>query len=136
MTPYLPASPFGRMRLMPTVRLTALLCLLMLLAVTLVAHAQPADEAAARQTLDTARRNVAAIQKAIDTATTDSELSRLRAGAQAARVEGEAAAVPLTAALESVQARLGQLGAPAAGTRESPEVAAQRAQLEKRPDRT
>jgi potassium-dependent mechanosensitive channel len=39
--------------------------------------------------------------------------------------------VPLAAALESVQARLGQLGALAAGTRESPEVAAQRAQLEK-----
>jgi len=111
--------------------MTALFGCLLLLSMAFSVQAQPSDEAVARKTLDTARRNVAAIQKSIDTATDDAELSRLRAGAQAARAEGEAAAVPLAAALESVQARLGQLGALAAGSKESTEVAAQRAQLEK-----
>jgi potassium-dependent mechanosensitive channel len=125
------ASTFGRNGLGWSGRLAILIGFLILLTLTWAAHAQPSDEAVARQTLDTARRNVAAVQKAIDTATDDAELSRLRASAQAARVEGDAAAVPLAAALESVQARLGQLGALAAGLKESPEVAAQRAQLEK-----
>ncbi len=109
--------------------MAVLACLWLLLASPL--QAQPSDEAVAKATLDTARRNVSAIQKAIDTATTDSELSRLRAVAQAARAEGETALVPLTAALESVQARLGQLGPLAAGSKESPDVAAQRAALER-----
>jgi potassium-dependent mechanosensitive channel len=131
MQSHMPASASGRNGLNFSSLLTTFVCWLLLLAVTFPAHAQPSDEAVARQTLDTARRNVAAIQKSIGTATDDSELSRLRATAQAARAEGDAAAVPLAAALEGVQARLGQLGALAAGTRESPEVAAQRAQLEK-----
>lgn len=109
----------------------SLVCLWLVLVVPAQAQTQPSEEAQARATLDAVRRNVAAIQKAIDTTTTDSELSRLRASAQVARAEGEAAAVPLAAALESVEARLGQLGALAAGIKESPDVAAQRSQLEK-----
>lgn len=109
----------------------SLVCLWLVLVVPLQAQTQPSEEAQARATLDTVRRNVEAIQKAIDTTTTDGELSQLRASAQVARAEGEAAAVPLAAALESVEARLGQLGALAAGIKESPDVAAQRSQLEK-----
>lgn len=128
---HMPASTSGRHGRNFSSLLATFACWLLLLALTFPAQAQPSDEAVARQTLDTARRNVAAIQKSIGTATDDSELSRLRAAAQAARAEGDAAAVPLAAALESVQARLGQLGALAAGSKESPEVAAQRSQLEK-----
>jgi potassium-dependent mechanosensitive channel len=128
---HMSASLPGRTGLKFSRLLATVACLFALMAVAPGAQAQPSEEAVARQTLDTARRNVAAIQKAIDTATNDGELSRLRAGAQAARADGDAAAVPLAAALESVQARLGQLGALATGTRESPEVAAQRTQLEK-----
>lgn len=128
---HMPASTSGRHGRNFSSLLATFACWLLLLALTFPAQAQPSEEAVARQTLDTARRNVAAIQKSIGTATDDSELSRLRAAAQAARAEGDAAAVPLAAALESVQARLGQLGALAAGSKESPEVAAQRSQLEK-----
>ena len=91
----------------------------------------PSNAAVAQLTLDAARRNVAVIQKAIDSATTDSELAKLRADAKAARAEGDAAAEPLAAALESVEARLGQLRALAGGSKELPEVAAQRSQLAK-----
>ncbi len=131
MEPHMLASPSGRKGLAFSALLVAFVCFWVLLALPFEAQAQPSEEAVARLTLDTARRNVAAIQKAIDTVTNDSELSRLRADAQAARAEGDAAAVPLAAALESVQARLEQLGTLAAGTKESPVVAAQRAQLEK-----
>jgi potassium-dependent mechanosensitive channel len=125
----LPAGTSGRIALTLPRLLATFVCLV--LAVMFSAQAQPSEETLARQSLDKARRNVAAIQKAIDTASDDADLLRLRAGAQAARADGETAALPLAAALESVQARLDQLGALASGIKESPEVAAQRAQLEK-----
>ncbi len=85
----------------------------------------------AKPTLDAARNQIAAILKDIDRGAADRDLSQQRATALALRAEGEATASDLEPALGSVQARLGQLGQPAAGTKEAPDVASERAQLEK-----
>lgn len=84
-----------------------------------------------KTTLDEARDNIADIQKSVSSASDDEALSKLRADALAAKSAGEAAATTLQPQVESVEARLTQLGAVTAGSKEAPDIAAQRAQLEK-----
>jgi len=81
--------------------------------------------------LEEARAAIVDIQKAISTAMDDTALTRLKASAMSARAAGDAAALELDPQLDSVTARLLQLGAPPVGVKEAPDVAAQRAQLEK-----
>jgi potassium-dependent mechanosensitive channel len=116
------------------VRLALHLCLCIGLALLLPraeALAQSASPAAAKVTLDTARNEIAAIQKEISSSENDRDLSRQRAAALKLRADGEAAINNLAPALASVQVRLGQLGQAAAGSREAPDVAAERAELER-----
>ncbi|MES2943601.1 MAG: DUF3772 domain-containing protein, partial [Pseudomonadota bacterium] len=70
-------------------------------------------------------------QKSVSSANDDEALSQLRADALAAKSAGEAAATTLQPQVESVEARLTQLGEVAADSKEAPDIAAQRAQLEK-----
>ncbi|MDB5889585.1 MAG: hypothetical protein JWP47_416 [Polaromonas sp.] len=111
-------------------RQCALLALLTLALVAAFAAAA-AEPDAGKPTLEEARAAIADIQKSIARAPDDTALKRLKAAALAARTAGDATAVELQPQLDSVTARLLQLGTPAAGVKEAPDVTAQRAQLEK-----
>lgn len=94
--------------------------------------AQPVDIAA---NLETARSQIDKIQKRLneksDVAPTDAQLVELRTAAQQAQSQAEAAAAAVAPQLSSVQARVAELGAPAPGTHEAPDLQAQRKQLAK-----
>ena len=98
------------------------------------AWSQPVDDAAtADQHLDGLRKQITSIQKALDGEADldDATLSQMRADALAASAEADKVADALAPTLASVQARLAELGKPAAGTKEAPDVAAQRSQLDR-----
>ncbi|CAM5391254.1 DUF3772 domain-containing protein [Eoetvoesiella caeni] len=96
------------------------------------ADAQPADIAVS---LDAARSQIDKIQKRLneksDVAPTDAQLVELRTSAQEAQSQAESAAAAVAPQLSSVQARVAQLGAPAPGSHEAPDLQAQRKQLAK-----
>ena len=98
------------------------------------AWSQPVDDAAtADQRLDGLRKQITGIQKALDgeAELDDATLSQMRADALAASAEADKVAEALAPTLSSVQARLAELGKPAAGTKDAPDVAAQRSQLDR-----
>eukprot|EP01133_Synstelium_polycarpum_P005456 gene5456-6312_t len=98
------------------------------------ARAQPVDDAAtADQRLDGLRKQITTIQKALDgdADLDDATLSQMKADALAASAEADKVAESLVPILSSVQARLAELGKPAAGAKEAPDVAAQRSQLDR-----
>ena len=98
------------------------------------ARAQPVDDAAtADQRLDGLRKQITTIQKALDgdADLDDATLSQMKADALAASAEADKVAESLVPTLSSVQARLAELGKPAAGAKEAPDVAAQRSQLDR-----
>ena len=102
---------------------------LLLVLVTVCAQAQPEN---IDLTLDTARSQIDSAQKIIDNPPKDgAELPALRAQVLGAGAEAEAANRALEPQLASVQARLAELGQLAAGQKEAPDVAAQRAELNK-----
>lgn len=118
-------------------------CVLSVVLALSAAHAAartaPADSAApqplaaassSREALDRSRDEIARIQASATSSTDDSELSRLRSVALSARAQGQSTVDLLQPQLDSVQARLAQLGTPTAATIEVPEVVEQRAQLE------
>ena len=82
------------------------------------------------QDLTDARAHVDAARKALAQPQADADLIKQRAAAIAARDEAEAAADRRVPQLESVKQRLAELGTPAAGQSEPPDVKALRAQLE------
>lgn len=115
----------------PAARFLGRLLLCMMLAFTLApAHAQPAA-AEVDTALDAARKQIDDLQKGLQDQTDDAELIRRRAAALDIQTRAEAIAESLVPQLTSVQARVGELGPLAAGAKEAPDVAAQRAQLEK-----
>lgn len=87
------------------------------------------------KTLDTARAQIDRVQKklgaAADKPLQDHDLVDLRNTAQEAQEQVQAAAAVLEPQLTSVQARMAELGQPAEGIKEAPDVAAQRAELSK-----
>ena len=98
------------------------------------AWSQPVDDAAAADPrLDGLRKQITSIQKGLDgdADLDDATLSQMRADALAASAEADKVADALAPTLASVQARLDELGKPAAGTKEAPDVAAQRSQLDR-----
>lgn len=108
------------------------LCLLIALVAATTVHAQasaPAEDA--DKVLDSARKQMDSLRKGLHDQTDDAELLRLRAAALEIQSQGDATAERLTPLLASVQARLTELGPVAAGAKEAPDVAGQRAQLEK-----
>jgi potassium efflux system protein len=122
------------------VRLTGVAALLfaVFLALALPSHpawAQPQDDAVrtTEQRLDDLRDQVSRIQSALknEADLTDAALSRMKSEAQEASVEADKLSTELQPQLTSVQARLAELGKPVAGTKEAPDVAAQRLQLDR-----
>ncbi|MFZ4877213.1 DUF3772 domain-containing protein [Janthinobacterium sp. Mn2066] len=115
----------------------ALLPLMLSLLLALAAPpgwAQPTDDAAsADQSLDVLRKQITTIQKTLDgdADVPDAALSQMKADALAASAEADKLAASLAPDLASVKARLAELGTPAAGTKDAPDVAAQRSQLDK-----
>ena len=88
-----------------------------------------------QEALAQARSQLDGIQKALiasaGEAANDGQLSGWRATALAAKAVGESAAADLAPGLADVQARLAQLGTLTAGAKEMPDVAAERADLQK-----
>ncbi|MGI4938166.1 MAG: DUF3772 domain-containing protein [Janthinobacterium lividum] len=114
---------------------TAML-LSLLLALSLApgqAWSQDADAASADQQLDGLRKQITAIQSALkgDADLDDAALSKMKADALAASADASKVSTTLAPQLAGVQARLAELGTPVAGAKEAPDVAAQRAQLDK-----
>ncbi|MDB6001974.1 MAG: mechanosensitive ion channel protein, partial [Rhizobacter sp.] len=115
-----------------------LVCALMLLTTGAV-NAQPAATptptttavADADAVLDGARKQIDAVQKSLKDGLTDAALLDLRNGALDAQTKAEAVAASLAPQLTGMQARVAELGTPAEGVKEAPDVAAQRTQLDK-----
>ncbi len=122
-------------------RLSPLWLLLASLLLAAACHAAPApaalpsdaDEASAEQVLATSRQQMDALQKTLAADDVpDATLVKLRQTALDTQTQAQGAADTLAPALANVAARLTELGpAPAKGTAEAPDVAAQRANLEK-----
>ena len=106
-----------------------LLCLMLVFTLA-PAYAQPTSNET-DTALDAARKQIDDLQKGLKDQTDDAELIRRRAAALDIQTRAEAIAESLTPQLTSVQARVGELGPLAPGAKEAPDVAAQRAQLEK-----
>lgn len=81
--------------------------------------------------LDGVRKDLAAIQLAVQDKLTDAELLKLRGTALEDAGKADDAATALTPALGSIRARLAELGATPAGNKEPRDIATQRAQLDK-----
>ncbi|WPB59323.1 DUF3772 domain-containing protein [Xylophilus sp. GOD-11R] len=111
------------------------LCSLLVLSLaSLVAAAATSDETAATAaSLDTARDSLTVVQKQLgsDTTIPDTTLAKLRTSALDIQVVAEQAQTALEPALSKVTARQAELGTPTAGVTEAPDVAQQRAALEK-----
>ncbi|RZL01766.1 MAG: mechanosensitive ion channel family protein [Rubrivivax sp.] len=88
------------------------------------------DEAPEPATLlDVARKDLEAVRATDEEKLDDAGMLALRKRALSAQTKAEEAATAMAPELSAVQARLAELGTPAAGVKESPDVAAQRAQL-------
>lgn len=93
--------------------------------------ATPASPAEVDSMLAGARKQLDDIRKRVPDETDDAELVKQRGDALDIQSKADATADALTPQLTSVAARLSELGAPPAGAKEAPDVAAQRTQLEK-----
>ncbi len=93
------------------------------------ANADAPAEVDPAKLLDAARRDMDAIRAVQDDTLDDAATLQLRKRALSAQTRAEEAASALEPELADVKARLAQIGEPADGVKESPEVAAQRAQL-------
>ncbi|SHI17609.1 DUF3772 domain-containing protein [Pollutimonas bauzanensis] len=115
----------------------ALAALLLLAGFTLAcAHAADADtKIEPDKVLDAARAQINAVQKKLDAlpdkALDDTQLAELRTTALDAQAQAETVAAAIGPQLTSVNARLAELGVPAEGAPEAPDVAVQRKQLTK-----
>ncbi|MCD0503264.1 DUF3772 domain-containing protein [Bordetella petrii] len=112
-----------------------MLCLwLALAAVAAAAPAQPErppDAAQAETELSEARKQIDEIRERVEDGGEDAQLVRWRADVLDIQSRAETLAEALAPQLASASARLTELGEPPAGGREAPDVAAQRAQVQK-----
>lgn len=122
----------SRARLVRAPNLAALLAAILLVFCFLPAFAAPA--AAPTDTdavLAAARKQIDDMRKRIADETDDGVLLKQRGEALDIQSKADAAAEALAPQLTSVTARLSELGTPPDGAKEAPDVAAQRAQLDK-----
>lgn len=121
-----------RARLVRAPNLAALLAALLLVFCFLPAFAAPpAAPVDTEAVLAAARKQIDEIRKQVPDQTDDAVLLKQRGEALDIQSKADAATEALTPQLASVTARLSELGAPPDGAKEAPDVAAQRAQLEK-----
>ncbi|NYT43398.1 mechanosensitive ion channel family protein [Alcaligenaceae bacterium] len=117
------------------VRCLLLTLLLALASVTAAAYAQDKALADVDKSLDAARAQIDKVQKdlkaAPDKPLTDADLVALRETALEAQEEAQAIAKALEPQLVSIQERVAQLGQPVEGAKEAPDIALQRAELNK-----
>ncbi|RZL07813.1 MAG: DUF3772 domain-containing protein, partial [Rubrivivax sp.] len=130
----------GRMFLPAFDTLRRLLIIFMLAAwfavlgvVPMPALAQSDDTPEPAALLESARKDMDTVRarQAKEEAMDDASVQQLRKLALSAKVRSEEAAAAMAPELTAVQARLAELGPPAEGGTESPDVAAQRAQLQR-----
>jgi small-conductance mechanosensitive channel len=96
------------------------------------AHAQSDEVIVEPATLlEGARKDLEAVRNTNQDKLDDAGMLALRKRALSAQAKAEEAAAAMAPELTAVQARLAEIGAPAPGVKESPDVAAQRAQLVK-----
>ncbi|NYT85475.1 mechanosensitive ion channel family protein [Pusillimonas harenae] len=116
-------------------RCLLVLCLAFFTAIAPVYAQDQGSPAEISKTLDTVRAQIDALQNDLDAAAEepleDSELLRLRDTAQEASKQAQQAESTLEPLLASMQARLAELGEPATGITEAPDVATQRRELSK-----
>ncbi len=130
----IPTTPslLTRARPVRAPNLAALLAALLLAFCFLPAFAAPpATPVDTEAVLAAARKQIDDIRKQIPDVTDDAVLLKQRGEALDIQSKADAATEALTPQLASVTARLSELGTPPEGAKESPDVAAQRAQLEK-----
>ena len=131
------AAPAGRMPLRAVSWqpwLLALCCTFLLLLGSARAQgsAPDAPPPTADEVLDATRKTLQIVQKQLEGDVPDATLLTMRGAVQQAQAQAEQTAADLEPALAKVQARLAELGAaPDAKAAEAPDVAAQRATLEK-----
>ncbi|MBO9356735.1 DUF3772 domain-containing protein [Bordetella petrii] len=113
--------------------LAGLLLYLLIVATALAASQpeRPPDAAQAESALSDARKQIDDIRERLKDGGEDAQLVSWRADVLDIQSRADALAEALAPQLASVTARLSELGEPPAGTREAPDVAAQRAQLQK-----
>lgn len=122
---------FPSRRLAPRTLLAMLLLALATLFAAMPAGAQPPSPADADAILTQARKQVDDIRKQLDDKADDPQLVKNRSDVLDIQAKADALAETLSPQLASVSARLSELGAVAEGAKEAPDVAQQRAQLEK-----
>ncbi|WP_019515961.1 DUF3772 domain-containing protein [Sphingomonas sp. Mn802worker] len=101
----------------------------LLLLVSLPASAQGTSVAALSQQIAQAERDVGDVDRALDQQVDDDQRDDLRAKALAAKEAATDAATQLQTQLTLIDAKVAQLGSPAAGTSEAGDIRAQRAAL-------
>ncbi len=122
----------SRARLLRAPGLAALLAAVLLVFCFLPAFAAPpAAPADTEAVLAAARKQIDDIRKRVADETDDAVLLKQRGEALDIQSKADAAAEALAPQLTSVTARLSELGTPPDGAKEAPDVAAQRAQLDK-----
>lgn len=129
----LPTNPLlSRARGLRAPNFVALLAALLLAFCLMPAFAAPpAPPPDVDTVLAAARKQIDDIRKRIVDETDDATLVKQRGDALDIQSKADAATEALTPQLASVTARLSELGTPPDGAKEAPDVAAQRAQLEK-----
>ncbi|MGY6271964.1 DUF3772 domain-containing protein [Achromobacter denitrificans] len=131
MTPITPTLPLRACRARPTLFAAWLAALLLALFLVPAFAASPPSPADTETMLAAARKQIDDIRKRVADETDDANLVKQRGEALDIQSKADAAAEALAPQLTSVTAKLSELGSPPEGAREAPDVAAQRAQLEK-----
>ncbi|PPA74618.1 DUF3772 domain-containing protein [Achromobacter spanius] len=126
-SPFFPSLRHGRMPAFAAFLAAILLSLCLMPAFA----APPPNPTETEAVLAAARKQIDDIRKRFTDETDDAALVKQRGDALDIQSKADAATEALTPQLASVTARLSELGAPPDGAKEAPDVAAQRAQLEK-----
>lgn len=108
---------------------TPLFVLAMLLSTPGFGQDEVAPPPAPAAIVDNARKEMDLVQSALSKEVDSAQLQEARQRALATQAQLEVAAEAISAQLAQVQARLAELGTPAAGTKEAPGIASQRAEL-------
>ncbi|MGH6647620.1 DUF3772 domain-containing protein [Aquabacterium sp.] len=114
---------------LPSVLMVLAMLVSMVLAMPSPALAQTEEASEPATLLEVARKDLDTVRATDEDKLDDAGMLALRKRALSAQTKAEEAATLMAPELTAVQARLAELGTPAAGVKESPDIAAQRAHL-------